>query len=222
MTREKSLLTEAAGLTVIAIVITAAVTNKETPFLKEYGFLISAASWLYLPLIIMWARKEPLDQFALDKIAPFSSIIWAAIWILITFPVFYLAWEWIQTSYYEYKWTLIIPDNLSGIIIFQFLATAIPEELFFRGYLQGRMNRILGKNWSLWGADIGPGLFIAAAVFALCHLVIETGWMRLAVFLPAMLMGWMREKTGSIVAPVIFHTASNISYLIAINGLYKP
>ncbi len=205
----------------LALVATAIVTNFHSPFFKKYASLFAAACWLYLPLIAIWVRRESLGPFALDRLAFLSSIFWAILWILITFPAFYLAWAWAQGHFYSYHWHLRLPGDIWQILIFQFLATAIPEELFFRGYVQGRLNQVFARPWRLWGARIGPGLFAAALVFSLCHLAIEANWMRLAVFFPAMLMGWMREKTGSILAPILFHALSNISFLVAQAGLYQ-
>ena len=214
-------LAEAAGLTVAALTVTVIVTNLETPFFENYAALITAACWLYLPIIILSARRESLEPFALNRLVLLSSLFWAAMWILLTFPPFYLAWGWGEAHFFGYHWRFRIPDEILQVIVFQFLAIAIPEELFFRGYLQGRLNQIFGRPWRLWGTSIGPGLFIAAVVFSLCHLFIEANWLRLAVFFPAMLMGWMREKNNSIIAPVIFHALSNISFVVAQAGLYQ-
>jgi membrane protease YdiL (CAAX protease family) len=212
---------EAGGLTILALAVTAAVTNLDITFFKKYSALITAACWLYFPIIIIAVRREQLSLFALDRLGLLPSMFWAGLWILITFPLFYIGWGILQEYLYSYHWRFQVPAGIWQVLAFQFLAIAVPEELFFRGYFQGRLDQVFERRWRLWGASIGPGLFIAAAAFAVCHLVIEASLMRLAVFFPAMLMGWMRERTGSILAPVIFHALSNVSFIVAQAGLYQ-
>ncbi len=214
-------LVEAAVITVIALGVTVTANKLKTPFFEKYASLITAAAWLYLPIFIFSVRREPLDTFSLDRLAPVTSLLWVTLWILITFPPFYLAWGRAEAYFHGYHWQFGVPGDIWRVVVFQFLAVSIPEELFFRGYLQGRLNQVFGRPWRLLGTGIGPGLFIAAALFSLCHLFIGASWLRAAVFFPAMLMGWMRERTGSILAPVVFHALSNISFVIAQHGLYQ-
>ncbi|HOI10193.1 MAG TPA: CPBP family glutamic-type intramembrane protease, partial [Myxococcota bacterium] len=42
---------------------------------------------------------------------------------------------------------------------------------------------------------------------------------RLAVFVPGLLFGWLRERTRSIVAPALLHAASNV-LLAALNEVF--
>jgi hypothetical protein len=49
---------------------------------------------------------------------------------------------------------------LSGALVFTFLFIAIPEELFFRGWLQNLLERRLGRT---------PALLVTAALFGLAH-----------------------------------------------------
>jgi hypothetical protein len=89
-------------------------------------------------------------------------------------------------------------------------AVALPEEVFYRGYVQGRLAFLFRRRFHLLGADIGGHVFAASALFALSHLVTVPAPFRLAVFFPGLLFGWLRERTGSIVAPALLHAASNV------------
>jgi membrane protease YdiL (CAAX protease family) len=91
---------------------------------------------------------------------------------------------------------------------------ALPEEVFFRGWLQGRLNGLMGRSWKFPGSMIGPGLFIAAAVFALAHYFTRPDPARLLVFFPGLLFGYLRERSGSVAAPVVVHALANTSFLI--------
>ncbi len=59
------------------------------------------------------------------------------------------------------------------------------------------------------GARLGPAFWVTAALFALGHLAIFQVW-RLAVFFPALLFGWMRERSGSVVGAALLHAGSNL------------
>ncbi|MGM0577438.1 MAG: myxosortase MrtP [Myxococcota bacterium] len=96
---------------------------------------------------------------------------------------------------------------------------ALPEEWFFRGYLQGRLDQRLGTPWRLFGADFGPGLLLAALGFALLHPILIPGGHRLLVFFPGLMFGWLRARTGHIGAAVVVHAASNV-LLAVISRMY--
>ena len=96
---------------------------------------------------------------------------------------------------------------------------ALPEEWFFRGYLQARLDAALGTPRRLLGADVGWGLVLAAAAFALLHPILLPGAYRLLVFFPALLFGWLRARTGVIGASVLVHAFSNV-LLAVVSRMY--
>jgi hypothetical protein len=87
---------------------------------------------------------------------------------------------------------------------------ALPEEWFFRGYLQARLDQRLGTPWRLFGAQLGWGFILASLAFAVLHPILIPGAHRLLVFFPGLLFGWLRARTGTIGASVVVHAASNL------------
>ena len=87
---------------------------------------------------------------------------------------------------------------------------ALPEEWFFRGYLQTRLDQRWGTPWRLLGVSIGPSLIWSSLAFALLHPILIPGAHRLLVFFPALLFGWLRARTGNIGAAVVVHAACNL------------
>lgn len=87
---------------------------------------------------------------------------------------------------------------------------ALPEEWFFRGYLQPRLDHRFGTPVRILGADLGWGVVLSAAAFALLHPILVPGIHRLAVFFPALLFGWLRARTGNIGAAVVVHAGANL------------
>jgi hypothetical protein len=103
------------------------------------------------------------------------------------------------------------------------LVIALPEEAFYRGYLQTSLDRDLGKRFSFWGARIGAGLVLASAIFALGHLLTRFDPARLAVFFPSLVFGFLRAKSGGIGSAVLFHAMCNLfsAYLLESYGLLR-
>lgn len=102
------------------------------------------------------------------------------------------------------------PIWLFELMLLQLVVVALPEEVFFRGYVQGRLKTIFRSRFRFLGADIGWHVVLASVLFALSHLVLVPAPFRLAVFFPGLLFGFLKERTGGILAPAIVHAASNV------------
>ena len=92
----------------------------------------------------------------------------------------------------------------------QLLVIALPEEAFYRGYLQTSFDDAFRGRVRVLGAELGPGILIASALFALGHIATEVHPNRLAVFFPALVFGWLRVRTRGIGAGMVFHALSNL------------
>lgn len=98
----------------------------------------------------------------------------------------------------------------------QLLMIALPEEAFYRGYLQTSLERDLNKSTTIAGTRVGWGIVLTSAIFAVGHLFTELNPARLAVFFPSLVFGFLRARTGGIGSSVIFHAMCNLfsAYLI--------
>ena len=79
---------------------------------------------------------------------------------------------------------------------------ALSKELPLRGYLQPRLT---SRRWL--------NNVVQATIFGLGHLRYASAdwWVMLAsVFVGGWVLGWLRERTGSIWAPTLVHAASNV------------
>ncbi|MCB9534790.1 MAG: CPBP family intramembrane metalloprotease [Myxococcales bacterium] len=100
---------------------------------------------------------------------------------------------------------------LLNLILVQLLLVALPEEVFYRGYLQTRLDAVVGTERRVLGVPVNVASVIAtSALFAIGHIVTVPSPHRLAVFFPSLLFGWMRRAGGGIAAPVLFHAACNL------------
>jgi membrane protease YdiL (CAAX protease family) len=92
----------------------------------------------------------------------------------------------------------------------QVLAVALPEEMFYRGYLQSKLDEVWPPKQRILGTLVGPGLLVTSAIFAAGHLVTTPHPARLAVFFPSLMFGWLRARTGGVGAGILFHAACNL------------
>jgi membrane protease YdiL (CAAX protease family) len=83
------------------------------------------------------------------------------------------------------------------------------EEFHFRGYVQSRLNDCFGKPIRFRDVDLGVGLLLSAVIFGAFHplsVATDTPW-AWAVWTTVYgsVLGFVREKTGSVVAPALIH-----------------
>lgn len=106
-------------------------------------------------------------------------------------------------AYYTYEYIPAISKVLYYIFI-----VGLGEELLFRGYLQSSFNRYFGKSFSIGNVQVGWGLFLSALLFGLMHALVVTPplwpW-ALLTFILGLLLGFIREKDGSIFSAVLLH-----------------
>jgi uncharacterized protein len=102
------------------------------------------------------------------------------------------------------------PPDAALLALSQLVVVAIPEELFFRGYLMERLERVWPPTHRLLGAKVGWALVVSSALFAIGHVAVVPNPQRLAVFFPGLLFGWMRARTGSIAAGALYHALCNM------------
>lgn len=100
---------------------------------------------------------------------------------------------------------LPVVASVAYVLVF----VGIGEELLFRGLVQGGLDRAFGRPWRWFGADVGPGLLISAALFGVAHLLSPTGpgqwgWFAWTAVM-GLVFGWLRARTGSIAAPALVH-----------------
>ena len=86
-------------------------------------------------------------------------------------------------------------------------AVAFSEEFFYRGYMTLRFEERMRPI---------PAALLAAALFALGHLLTPAPW-RLAVFFPALIFAFLRSRTATIVGAAACHFAFNV-WLLVLSG----
>jgi membrane protease YdiL (CAAX protease family) len=136
-----------------------------------------------------------------------KSLAWSGLAALILFPAFWLGFVAWWKPAREFAWP---PPPAFESLLTQVLGIAMPEEMFYRGYVQTALDDASKWRVVVLGAEVGAGILLGSVVFALGHLATTGHVARLSVFFPSLVFGWLRAKTRGIGAAVAFHAACNI------------
>lgn len=106
------------------------------------------------------------------------------------------------------------PSDALLLVPYHLFFVALPEEFFYRGYLQTRLNEVFPRRFTALGAAWGWGLPLSCALFAFGHSLVEVRWWHFATFFPGLMFGWLRERTGNVVAGAFFHAFCNVAVVL--------
>ncbi len=188
------------------------------PQLAEYTSALTAILLVYPPLWIFSRRRETPPFFEKNLRELFQSLLWCLATALLIFPPLELLNRIFQHYAFGNHYVGGNYQGLANFAFFQIMVVAIPEEIFYRGYLQTQFNRIWGRPWKFFGAPLGRGFFFTCLLFAFSHSLIQLQWWHFSIFFPSLVFGWLREKTGAVTASALFHALSNTySYWVMLN-----
>jgi membrane protease YdiL (CAAX protease family) len=101
-------------------------------------------------------------------------------------------------------------------LVFQTMLVPAQEEIFYRGLLFYTLDRAFLERRVYYGAKIGPAVLLSALYFACVHGIVRNGIgfeFRLPLFAATLaaglFLGWLRGKTGSLLAPLITRMCGN-------------
>lgn len=93
----------------------------------------------------------------------------------------------------------------------QLLVVGLPEEAFFRGYVQTRLTDTYPATIRIRGIELSaPALVLQAAMFGAVHIVSDFDPGRLATFFPGLLFGAVRSWRGGVGACIVLHALCNL------------
>ncbi|HSN19972.1 MAG TPA: MrtC family glutamic-type intramembrane protease [Usitatibacter sp.] len=171
--------------------------TKDDARVKEFGLGLGGLL-LHQPISPVGVVKSGLRALAV-----------ATVCAAVIFGPYYFAWRmWWHPQ--QHPSLELAPLATLNDVLGQLLLIALPEEAFYRGYLQSRLDEAWPRRVRILGADVGPGLLVASVIFAVGHFVTIPVAPRLAVFFPSLLFGWLRARTRGIGASLTFHAFCNI------------
>lgn len=192
-------------------------------FFDKYLSLFSCLILVYVPMLVTWKKPIFLPLFDRSKQNAVRSIKYYLLTCLLIFPIliglnhFFQSWVFHQGFSSVSKQSEIVFKILKEAP-YQLLLVALPEEFFYRSFMQGILNDNWGKKWTFLGAKFGKSLIITSLLFALSHSLISFAWWHFAIFFPSLVFGWLKEKTGSLTASILFHASANLFSLWVANS----
>ncbi|MGI6394787.1 MAG: type II CAAX prenyl endopeptidase Rce1 family protein [bacterium] len=192
------------ALVLIVLIAVAALLMNISKF--ELRYYLFPAMLIFAPLIFESSFK-PKNIWKPTK-KGVSFFLFALLAVLILYPpAFFIYWVKLNGLVF------IIPEQealLKALSkgLLAVLVAAIPEEFFFRGYLQEHVFKHLKRKIF---KIITTKNLVTSALFGLIHAVTFLDITRATTFFPSLLFGFFAEKSeGKIFYSTLFHVISNI------------
>jgi membrane protease YdiL (CAAX protease family) len=176
------------------------------------ALVFSAGEMVLILLLLVFLRRErPL----LRRLPAFASLL--LVFVLASLPVVF---------------AIVLHRDVFGVllsVLWLFFGAGFGEEIFFRGYIQSRVNQAFGRPWHLLGMQFGVGLIVSSVLFGFIHALntvdyfggrfaIAWLWMLTNCF-SGLFYGCLRERTGSIMPGAVMHGLEDV--LAIIPGLVR-
>jgi len=203
---------ETVTVTTATIAILGLLTTPSGPDFRWFiipSLLVSAA------LVPTWLRKDEFPRIGLDRQHLSLSLETVCHTCAYVFPAVFLALWWMTSMRLPIPLKPVIAAQHNWVtwLLYQFLYVAVAEELFFRGYVQANVMRLLRS------VGCGPphtrefvGMLVSAGCFALAHFVVQGHTTSLLTFVPGLLFAWLFVRTRTLLAPILLHGLANVSY----------
>ena len=170
--------------------------------------------------LIAWSERLSLADLGLRREALSTGLVWGLGAFGVVFLVLFLGAVIPATNGFLQDSRAAISGGrmLYDVFVLILLGTVIPEEFAFRGVLLGTALQIFRR----WGAIV-----LTSALFGLWHIaptlhtmsdnqtvrhtpaaIVVLGAIA-ATFVAGVIFGWLRLRSGSLVAPAIAHFATN-------------
>jgi membrane protease YdiL (CAAX protease family) len=230
---------EVLVLFAVATAVAAAVfqLGRVVPLIGRHVADLIAVTFYAVPVFRLWQRRRDLADYGFNLAEPRRGALLVAAAVLVIFPLFLVAFlvfygavcgplrqslaslaspagaichRFAGLAGAHFAWPGGSAWAAAVALFTQLVAVALPEEFFFRGYLQGRLAEALPARRRFLGVPVGAALLLASLLFALGHYLIDFDPRRLAVFFPALVFGWMRQGSGSIAPGALFHALCNV------------
>ncbi len=186
--------------------------------------LISRAAWLVSPGILIAAALIPIAirryefpkiGFNIRQIIPTVLIVCRT--CVVVFSALFTGLWLLKSFGFGIPFQPVPPTEQGWFswLFYQFMYVAVAEEMFFRGYVQGNILKMINPDKD----DRRPSgawlsIVLSAACFAVAHIIVQGRIALLLTFLPGLILGWLFIRTKSLLAPILFHGIANTYYCV--------
>src|SRR5690606_7880273 len=148
--------------------------------------------FMYTPLVVCRLRGIDADRYPIALPSPRDRATWGAALRLNAVVVGAILGPWLvgyhlwQTRVMGHDYVGTWPASVALLVGYHLFFVAIPEEFFYRGYLQSRLDELWAPRWRVLGAQVGPGLLVTSLIFAFGHSLVFFQWWHFAIFFPSL------------------------------------
>jgi membrane protease YdiL (CAAX protease family) len=173
------------------------------------SLMTNVFSCLFVFFIVSFRYRQPVSALGLSLMSWKGNLFQGFLRYLVAFPIImsvgFLV-EFVSSSLgmmpQSQEVVLRVMEETSFVVLgtMVFLgavAGPMAEEILFRGFLQPALRDMLGKSWAI---------LLSAFFFSLVHLNL---YIFLQIFILGLLLGYLFEKTGTLVAPIAIHMLHN-------------
>jgi membrane protease YdiL (CAAX protease family) len=198
-------------------------TLRGIPWIGQSLYPAAAVLLIYPAAFHVLKSRLPVRFFERNFPEIASSLKFFTLTALAIFPPFLLLAHLYQKVFFGTDFRLFRFFWSWSLMAFQVFVIALPEEFFFRGYLQTRLKQKFSKPLSLFGSSffsVPTAVPITSLIFAASHSFIALQWWHFAIFFPSLVFGWLREKTNGLIASTLFHASCNI-LMVVVSRIYR-
>jgi membrane protease YdiL (CAAX protease family) len=171
--------------------------------------------FIAVPILILLGARRSFACYGLSLGNWRYGLTWGGVFVgaLAAPPLVGLAFGWAKAE---------LPTYLLSTLIFQIIFSGFGEEILFRGYFQSRMNEEFGRPFEWGGLRFGLGSILTSLMFGLAHVLNPFSpfqgsfaldwWSGLNTGLVGLFLGFVREKTGSILMAGMIHGFVGVMY----------
>ncbi len=176
------------------ILVVALASRRPSSFVLFRPDAVAAALFLYVPLF-RYARGPAPSWIAVHDFRRSAAVL---LGLLVVAAAVYVGYSRRPLPASATPPPASAMPPAGEFLLRQAVFAAIPEEIFFRGYLFDAFD---DKGWE--------PIVLTSALFAGGHLAIQASPYRAMTFFPGLLLGWSRRKTGNVYVPALLHLAFN-------------
>lgn len=193
--------------------------------IPDIAWFLAVGSLILLPILAV-RKFRPQDEptAGIHLTISFKDVLIGIAIVAIVFIPVSLGHYLFQT---QFLGTQFIPDfarfnQLENPILYEMLiqifCIALPEEFFYRGYMQTGFIKVFRDFPRLQKYAVPMAITASSLFFALSHLP-SGNLTRLLTFFPGLLFGTIRYKTNSLVPAILCHAGCNMMMYL-LNPLY--
>lgn len=178
------------------------------------SFFINTLICVYVFYIVKVEYHQSTESLGLSMVSALDNIKQGIKLYLFTIPFIIIAGYLVNliASYYGaepeiqevVKWVLEekSPFTLMSLVFFGIIVAPIIEEILFRGFLQSALKNTFGSRYAI---------MISAFLFSGVHMDL---FALMQIFILGILLGYLYEKTQTLIAPIVVHILHNSLTLI--------